>query len=394
MFEKNFEAAVERFPWSGLIVLALSGFVCILTEAVPAGLLLPIGESLRVSEASAGQLVTAYALGSLLAAIPLTQATQGWRRKRLLLLCLAGFLVFNTVTALSPNYMLTLAVRFLAGVTAGVLWGVTAGYARLMAPVSVRGKAMAVAMSGTPLALAFGVPLGTFIGGFVGWRAVFGLMSLLALLLLLWALRSLPDFPGRTLERRMPLRQVFVLPGVRPVLLTVLAWILAHNILYTYIAPYLTLSGLDSRVDLLLLLFGAAALAGIIGTGASIDGKLRRLVMFSLAGFGIASLAFAFFSDHPFAICLAMAIWGLTFGGAATLLQTAVSDAGGENADLAQSMLVTSWNLAIAGGSVIGALLLNVLGAVFLPWANILFIAFALITVYQARVYGFPLNKR
>ena len=54
----------------------------------------------------------------------------------------------------------------------------TAGYARLMAPESLRGKAMAVAMAGTPLALAFGVPLGTFLGSFLGWRSVFGIISL------------------------------------------------------------------------------------------------------------------------------------------------------------------------------------------------------------------------
>ena len=77
----------------------------------------------RVTESLAGQLITSYALGSLLAAIPLTTATQAWRRKPLLLLCIVGFLLFNTITAFSFNYTLTLIARFLAGVTAGILWG-------------------------------------------------------------------------------------------------------------------------------------------------------------------------------------------------------------------------------------------------------------------------------
>lgn len=67
----------ERLPWNGLIALAMAGFICALTETIPAGLLIEISNGLGVTESLAGQLVTSYALGSLLAAIPLTTATQG-----------------------------------------------------------------------------------------------------------------------------------------------------------------------------------------------------------------------------------------------------------------------------------------------------------------------------
>ena len=63
----------------------------------------------------------------------------------------------------------------------------------------------------------------------------------------------------------------------------------------------------------------------------------------------------------------AVAAWGLAFGGAATLFQTALAKAGGEAADVAQSMLVTAWNIAIAGGGLIGGLLLETLGARAFP---------------------------
>lgn len=185
----------ERLPWAGLLALAMTGFICILTETIPAGLLLQIGEGLGVSEALAGQLVTLYALGSLLAAIPLTTVTRGWRRRPLLLMCILGFLIFNTVTTFSSNYILTLTARFFAGVSAGVLWGMIAGYARRMVPESLKGRAMAVAMVGTPLALALGVPAGTLLGTLVGWRSIFGFMSLLALMLIAWVFWKLPDYP-------------------------------------------------------------------------------------------------------------------------------------------------------------------------------------------------------
>ncbi|GGH51110.1 hypothetical protein GCM10008014_16680 [Paenibacillus silvae] len=188
----------KRFPWIELLALAMAVFICILTEILPAGLLPQIAKDLGVTEALAGQWITLYAVGSLLAAIPLTTATRGWRRRPLLLLCIVGFLVFNTITALSSVYMLTLVARFFAGVSAGVLWGMTAGYARRMVPDAQKGKAMAVAMMGTPLALALGVPLGTFLGAYTGWRLIFGALSLLTVVLIGWLLWKVPDFKGET----------------------------------------------------------------------------------------------------------------------------------------------------------------------------------------------------
>ncbi|MFB7816269.1 MFS transporter [Paenibacillus chitinolyticus] len=384
----------ERLPWAGLLALAMTGFICILTETIPAGLLFQIGDGLGVSEALAGQLVTFYALGSLLAAIPLTTLTRGWRRRPLLLMCILGFLVFNTVTTISSNYTLTLAVRFFAGVSAGVLWGMIAGYARRMVPETLKGRAMAVAMVGTPLALALGVPAGTFLGALVGWRSVFGIMSLLALILVAWVLWKLPDYEGEAADKRLPLYKVFVIPGVRPVLFVVLAWVLAHNILYTYIAPYLAQAGLTKRVDLVLLTFGITALVGIWVIGILIDHKLRPLVLISLAAFALASIALGISSSQPVVIYLAVATWGLTFGGAATLLQTAVAEAAGESADVAQSMLVTAWNLAIGGGGVMGGILIETLGVGSFPWALFILLILALLVAWRAREFGFPSKRR
>src|SRR6185437_13852996 len=111
-----------RLPWRGLLALAGGGFITLLTETLPAGVLRPMGESLGVSDAAAGQLVSVYALGSVLAALPMTALTQRLPRRPLLLAAIAGFMVVNTVTALSHDYVLTLVARFLAGVGAGLLW--------------------------------------------------------------------------------------------------------------------------------------------------------------------------------------------------------------------------------------------------------------------------------
>ncbi len=383
------QPASDRLPVSGLLALAMTGFLCIVTETLPAGLLPQISAGLDVSQALAGQTVTAYALGSLLAAIPLTIATRGWRRRNVLLMTIIGFLLFNSATALSTNYGLTLVARFFAGMAAGLAWSLLAGYARRMVAPWQQGRAMALAMVGTPIALSLGVPLGALLGATVGWRVAFWIMSALTLALIVWVLAKVPDYPGQSAHERMPLRRVFTTPGVRPVLAVVVAWMLAHNILYTYIAPFVAPAGLSERVDLVLLVFGTAALAGIWITGRLVDRHLRVTVLASLAAFAVTALVFALAPANPTVIYLGVAVWGVSFGGAATLLQTALADAAGSGADVALSMNVVAWNGAIAGAGVAGGMLLEAWGVGAFPWALVVLVALAFVMAWSAHAHAF-----
>ncbi|MCS3847990.1 putative MFS family arabinose efflux permease [Xanthomonas campestris] len=379
----------DALPIAALLALAMAAFITILTEALPAGLLPQLAHGLQVSEAWVGQTVTIYAIGSLVAAIPLTAATRGLRRRPVLLMAIAGFVAANTVTAVSSSYPLTLLARFLAGVSAGLVWALLAGYAARMVPAHQRGGAIAIAMVGTPLALSLGVPAGTFLGQLVGWRMCFASMSGLAVLLLLWARVALPDFPGQAPGQRIALARVVRLPGVRPVLCVVLAFVLAHNLLYTYIAPFLAAAGMGARTDRVLLVFGMTSLLGIWCVGVLIDRHLRMLTLASTAVFGLAAGALGMAGDLPAVVYIAVAAWGIAFGGAATLFQTALANAAGDAADVAQSMLVTAWNSAIAGGGLVGGVLLQRYGAgAFAPALVVLLVA-TFVVVWRARQHGF-----
>ncbi|STR62554.1 major facilitator superfamily transporter [Klebsiella michiganensis] len=159
----------DTFPYMPLMAFAMTGFICIMTETIPAGLLPEISKGMNISLASAGQWVTVYALGSLFAAIPLTIVTRSWNRKYVLLMTVAGFFIFNTITALSSNVYLTLLARLGAGAAAGLAWSLLAGFSRRIVDPLHQGRAMAIAMAGTPLALSLGVPLGTWLGHYLGW---------------------------------------------------------------------------------------------------------------------------------------------------------------------------------------------------------------------------------
>lgn len=387
------KAAASRLPVANLLALAMACFIAILTETLPAGLLPQISQTLNVSEALTGQIVTVYAVGSLAAAIPLTVATNSWGRRSVLLVAIAGFFVFNTITTFSGSYALIMAARLLAGVAAGLCWGVVAGYARRMVADPLRGRAMAIAMVGTPLALSFGTPAGAFLGSLMGWRFAFGTMSALALILIPWIVWKMPNLPGTPVSERLPLRGIFLCAGVRSVLLVILLWILGHNILYTYIAPLLALSGLGQQVSLLLLVFGVTALLGIWVIGLLVDRWLRLMTLLSLGVFALAAMALGLGSGQPAVVYGCVAVWGVTFGGAATLLQTAIADAAGSGADIAQSMVVTAWNTAIAGGGIAGGILLETLGAQSFSWVVFVLVIAALVVALRAKSSGFPLKS-
>ncbi len=362
----------------------------ILTEALPAGVLPEMAHDLSVSEPAMGQALTVYAIATGVAAIPLLVTTAAWRRKKLLLLAVTVFAVANLVTALSSDYPLTMAFRLLAGIAAAAVWAELVGYARRLAPPHLQGRAVAITMAGVPLALSLGIPLGTFLGGLFGWRMTFGLVTLISVALLGWVMASVPDAPGQPPGAREPILKALSLPGVPAVLFVVAAYVLAHNILYTYIAAFLDAYDMGGSRDGVLLVFGVAAVVSIWITGALVDRKLRRLTIVSSALFLVAAVLLAVLADNTVVVYGAMVLWGLGWGGVTTLLQTAVNDAGG---DRGQALLVTTWNSFMAGGGAVGGVLLDGLGPKSFAWSVLALMAPVLAVVVLARRHAFPARR-
>lgn len=382
----------SKLPTAALAVLAASGFLCIVTETLPAGLLPQISSGLQISEAIAGQLVAVYALGSLLAAIPLTSLTQGLRRRPVLLTTIICFVVGNTLTAWAGSITVVLVARFVAGCAAGLAWGILAGYARSIVRADQTGPAMALAMVGVPLALSLGVPIGTFLGDLVGWRGSFLILSALSVVLIGWIIFKVPDAAGRTGDDRPSLRRVVATPGIIPILLVVLAWMTGHNTLYTYIAPFATAASV--RVDLVLLAFGISSLVGIWIVGRLVDRMLRMLVLLAIGSFAAVAVLLTFAGGQGLAVYAAAIVWGLGFGGAGAMMQTASADAAGDGVDLAQAMVTTAWNLAIAVGGALGGVLLTTGGTTLLPPAVVALTLIAFLIALAARRFAFPPGHR
>jgi predicted MFS family arabinose efflux permease len=385
-------------PWPALLALGTAVFITSLTETLPAGVLPEISSTLGVSPGAAGQAVTVYAAGTALTAVPLAAATASVPRKPLLLCAMTAFLVANTLTAAAPGYAVLLAARFLAGVAAGLAWAILAGHARSIAPAGLEGRAIAVTMTGIPLALSLGVPAGTLIGRHAGWQAAFAAVSVATLAVIAWIVRSVPaaQRPQGAHAAKATVPRTLRTPGVAAIMTVVVTFVLGHTIVYAYIASYLRQAGLGESTDAILLMFGAACLAGIWYVGRRVDRRLRLLAWGGAALFTLSTAAFAV-TTAPWAVRAAAVVWGLGWGGIPTLLQTAAGRAGLRHgqavADTAQAVLVTLWNVAMMLGGIVGGLLLEGLGATSVAVAASLLGAVSLLVVALARRHAFPAHQ-
>lgn len=377
-----------KIPMAGLLALFTAGFLGIINETVPAGLLPEISKSLGLSESLAGQTVTVYAVATALTAIPLNAALKNRGRRTLLVTALITFALANAVIAFVDNFAVILIARFVAGVGAGLIWSNIGGYAARLVPRQFQGKAIAIAMAGIPVALSLGLPLGTLLGDAAGWQTTFGVAAALSMLLVGWVFIALPNLEGMPAGGHVPIAAILRARGVRTIVLVIAGYMIAHNIMYTYIGPLAAAAGAGGQLELVLLVFGVAALLSIWGTGALVDPHHRRLMVTSAVLFAASALVLAFATSSPVLLYLGVAAWGLAFGGSATLFLTAGMRAAGT--DAVQSVIVTAFNVSIAAGGVFGGLLLAGPGISSIPWATFAIMIPVAITAIAGRRHSFP----
>ncbi|MEV6636630.1 MFS transporter [Actinoplanes sp. NPDC051470] len=377
-----------KLPMSGLLALFTAGFLGIINETIPAGLLPEMSKSLGLSESVVGQTVTVYALATALTAIPLNALLKNWPRRTVLVSALVIFAVANAVAALVSSFAVLLIARFVGGVGAGLIWSNLGGYAARIAPAKLQGRAIAVAMAGTPVALSLGLPAGTFLGDATGWQATFGVVAIASGIVIVWAFVSLPNLSGTPEGGHVPLTAILRRPGVPSILGVVAGFIVAHNIVYTYIGPLAVASDVGNQIEWVLLVFGLAALLSIWATGTLVDPHHRHLIIMSTVALGFGAIVLGFANVSPVILYLGVAVWGFGFGGSATLFVTAGVRAAGT--DAIQAIIVTVFNLSIAAGGVFGGLLLDGIGVTSIPWVALAITIPTVLTTIAGRRHAFP----
>jgi predicted MFS family arabinose efflux permease len=380
----------DRLPHLALLGLFFAGFVGVLTEVLPAGLLPEMSRTLHSSIAATGQTVTLYAVATAVGAIPLNRLTSNWPRKTVIQVALLTVAIANLLTGLSGNYWLTLATRVLAGLATALVWPSLAGYAARLAPDGKQGRAITIALAGIPVSLAFGIPLATAVTSFTGWQVAFYGSAALTLLVMLWMFFTLPNLPGMPLDQRYKLTQVLVMPGVGVILLTLAGFMVAHYMMYTYITDFLNLAGIGSQVGWVLFVFGLTAVLSIFVVGKFIDRHLRSLVVASTVLLAVTALVFAVLTGFPVVIYIAAALWGLVYGNSATLFMAAIINASGPAAPVGQSMVTLVFSISIALGGLFGGVVVNGLGTKSIMWVALTLLVAATLLAIGGKKHAFP----
>jgi predicted MFS family arabinose efflux permease len=377
------------FPFWRLLVITGAIFVVVTSEFLPTGLLPDMARELGVSESRIGLLVTIFAVTVVVTAVPLTSLTTRFPRKPLMVVLLAVFSVAMVLGAIAPSYEVLVASRVLAGSAHGLFWSVTAPYASRMVPASQLARAVSVTAAGGTLAFIFGVPLGTALGHALGWRLAFGVVGVVVLVFLALVVLFLPPVqhlvPLATGEILMPARHDRTIPGIVIVCVTVIVLITGQNTLSTYIVPWLTEVGTvaPDAVSLVLVINGVAGAFGLLAAGLAGDRWPRAAVGVMLAGVVASVAALAVFGPGSIPATIAGCVaWSAFFGGLPSLIQARMlQTASVRLRDTASAWLTISFNIAIAGGALVGGILLDGVGVTALPWGLAIGVAATLIFV-------------
>ncbi|HVI53873.1 MAG TPA: MFS transporter [Luteibacter sp.] len=347
----------SRLP---LLALAVAAFAIGTTEFVIMGLLPEVATDLKVSIPSAGMLVSGYALGVAVGAPLLAALTATMERKHALLLLMGLFILGNALCAIAPNYDILMVARVVAAFCHGSFFGIGAVVAAHLVPANQRARAIALMFAGLTLANVLGVPFGTFLGQWAGWRSTFWAVTGLGVIAALGVVRFVPSLPDlKAPDMRRELRVLREPQALIALGMTVLGFGGVFTV-FTYIAPILQEQSHVSPhwTGAVLILFGIGTTIGNMLGGRLADWKLMPSLMGILVVLTALLVAFAWTMHSTIASIVTVFLWGIAAFATIAPLQSRVVHVAGDAPNLASTLNIAAFNLGNAGGAWLGGAVL------------------------------------
>lgn len=375
-----------------LYALTIGAFGIGTTEFVIMGLLLQVAADLKVTIASAGLLISGYALGVFVGAPLLTAATGRLPRKAALVALMVIFTLGNLACALAPNYEVLMAARVLTSLAHGTFFGIGAVVATNLVAADRKASAISIMFTGLTVATLLGVPAGAWLGLHFGWRATFWAVAAIGVLATAVIAVFVPKDHGD--RRGIAIREEVKVLARPQVLLGLAATVLGYAgvfAVFTYIQPMLTrISGFgESAVSPILLVFGVGMIVGNLVGGKLADRRLLPTLTGSLALLALVLGAMTFALHHAVAAVLFTGLLGAAaFATVAPLQLRVLQQAQGAGESLASSFNIAAFNLGNALGAWLGAAVIERgPGLAAIPWAAALLTVGGLaIVLYSVRL--------
>lgn len=342
-------------PRLALLALAIGAFGIGVTEFAPMGLLPVIADGLDVSIPTAGLLISGYALGVVLGA-PLLTLTTGRVPRRTLLIALAAiFTLGNVLSAISTSYGMLLAARIVTSLNHGAFFGVGAIVAAGLMPTR-KASAVAAMFMGLTIANVVGVPLATWAGEQLGWRAAFWGIAGLGLLTIAALRLTLPKLPAPSGGSALAELRVLARGPVLAALGLTVVGSSAMFTVFTYITPILREETGASLgfVTAMLVIYGLGLTLGNWLGGKFSDRSVDRTLIVTLAALAVVLVALALLMTYRVPTALLIFLWGVASFALVPPLQTRVMSAAADAPNLASAVNIGAFNLGNAIGAALG----------------------------------------
>lgn len=347
--------------WSAVGSMALSVALLIASEFMPVSLLTPIAHDLRATEGMAGQAISISGLFAVGMSLLIATIAGRFDRRHVLIALTAIMLTSLVLIAVAPNFLVLMAARALLGLVIGGFWSLaTATVMRLVSAQSVP-KALGILYTGNAMATAFAAPIGSYLGGIIGWRGVFWAMVPIGVATLIWQWISLPTMPPQAAN---PVSKVFALLKRRNVSFAMLGVMLTFAgafATFTYLRPFLeTYTRVTvPQLSMLLLGLGMAGFIGTYGASALLRRHLYLLIMglpLILAAVTAALLAVRF---EIWAVAPAMIAWGAVNSAIPVCWSNWLAKGINDEPESGGGLMVGAIQLSIMLGGALGGLLLD-----------------------------------
>lgn len=377
------QQAKPAAAWGAVLSMALCVAMLIASEFMPVSLLTPMAEGLRATEGQTGQAVSISGLFAVVASLLITTAAGTLNRKWVLVAMTAFMLASLVLVAAAPNFAVLMIGRALLGICIGGFWALATAVIMRLVPEGDVPKALALMYGGQAIAAAFAAPIGGYLGGMLGWRAVFWALTPIVAFNLIWHMIALPSLPAR---QRQDFRAMFDLLKrpyfQRGLLACMLSWGSAFT-MFTYLRPFLEkVTGVDvTTLSILLLLLGCAGFIGTWAAGRFLKGNVAPFLKLPALVMGGATVGLLLLGSSVVAAGLFMVIWGAMNTMFSVIWMTWMSQNADDAPEAGGSLMVAAIQASILLGAVVGGLLLDALsiratfiGSVVLAGAALLLI--------------------
>ena len=343
-----------------VLALAVGGFAIGTTEFMAMGLLPQIADGVGVSIPTAGHLISAYALGVVVGAPVLAFFGARLPRRGLLVALMAAYAGANALSAIAGSFGLLLFSRFLCGVPHGAFFGVASLVAAGLAPRGREGRAVATVMIGLSVANVLGVPIATWLGQAVGWRAAFWVAAGLALITTALVTVFLPALPGDAAATGRRELALFRSPQAWMTLLAGAIGFGGMFALYSYIAEVVTeVGGLaEGAVPVFLLAFGLGMVAGTWVAGTLADWSVFRSLLGSSLAMALLLALYAVLAPAGWWALVPAFLVAVSSSVLVVNLQLRLMSVAGDAQTLGAAMNHSSLNIGNALGAWVGGLVI------------------------------------